>query len=221
MLVNNFIEIKSLAIVILGDFNPAIIQPFWLAKKELIRESEATQAKVNLIHNELVMFDLGWAKFEVKPDRFEISTPSEPYFRPLIDLLSGIFTYLPETPTTAVGINYIYDLNLKTPERYYNFGDKFVPLINWDFLNEARVINLDILEKDRKDNIPGHYRIRVESSNRLSTFGVNIVLTDHMEVKTEKAGKENAILQLIGKHWKHSSELADKNIQAIWDKFNN
>jgi hypothetical protein len=219
MPVNTHLEVKSLAFVMLGDFNPALIQPFWLAKKDLIRESEAQKTKVDLIHNELVRFDLGWAKVEVKPDRFEISTSSFPHFGPLLVLIKGIFTFLNETPIKAVGINFIYDLNLKTKTKFYEFGNVFAPLSNWDFLNEARVINLEFLEKERSDKVPGHYRIRIQSSNAISSFGVNIVITDHYEVDAIKNEKDNGIVKLITTHWPAALARADKHLEDIWNKF--
>ncbi|TSJ34915.1 hypothetical protein FO440_24050 [Mucilaginibacter corticis] len=219
MPVNTHLEVKSLAFVMLGDFNPALIQPFWLAKKELIRESEAQQTKVELIHNELVRFDLGWAKFDVKPDRFEISTTSEPHFGLVRDLIIGIFTFLNETPIKAVGINFVYDINLKTAEKFYSFGNTFAPLKNWDFLNEARVVNLEFFEKDRSDKLPGHYRIRIQSSNAISSFGVNIVITDHVDVDTSRSEKDNGLVKLINSYWPTALEKADRHMDNLWNKF--
>jgi hypothetical protein len=44
------------SIVLVGNFNPAIFQPAWLAAKGLIRESEASAAVVEVIHPELAQY---------------------------------------------------------------------------------------------------------------------------------------------------------------------
>ena len=61
----NILEIETFSIVFVGDFNPVILQPFWLANKGLIRESEATNAKVEVIHNEVVKFELATKKWTI------------------------------------------------------------------------------------------------------------------------------------------------------------
>ncbi len=58
------LEAYTLSIVFVGDFNPAIIQPYWLANKKLIREQEAENAKVGILHNEITKFNIDWATIE-------------------------------------------------------------------------------------------------------------------------------------------------------------
>lgn len=215
----SLVEVKSLAIVLIGNFNPAIVQPFWLANKQLIRESEAYGTKVDLIHNELVSFDLPWVKFNVRPNRFEVSSKSEPYFGPLKDLVNGIFTFLKETPVKAIGINHIYNLNLRDAKRFYEFGNKMVPLRKWDFMNDPRVIQLEMLEQQRKDQKPGHYRIKIESSNVSTPFGVNVVLTDHLDIDTRRPGKDSELVSVLNTHWNDSFKVADERINKICESF--
>lgn len=216
MSVEKFIDNKLLAIVVLGSFNPTIFQPFWLAQKQLIKESEAENTKVNLIHNELVNYDLGWAKIEVRPTRFEISTESVPYFSLVRDLLLGIFFYLRETPITAVGINYYYKLSLQTEKLYYEFGDKMAPLKNWSFLNDARLISIEILEKDRSDKVPGHYRIKIDGDDTRQ-FGAIVLMNSHFEIETNDNNKTNEVVRIIEQFWAETSERAEKNLNNIWN----
>ena len=48
------IEKQELNIVFIGSFNPVIVTPFWLSGKSLIRESDATSAKIKIVHSEIV-----------------------------------------------------------------------------------------------------------------------------------------------------------------------
>lgn len=51
-MLDKYLKIETLSVVFIGDFNPVIIQPFWLSQKTLIRDDEAENAKVEVIHNE-------------------------------------------------------------------------------------------------------------------------------------------------------------------------
>ena len=143
-----YLETYKLVIVVVGNFNPSIIQPFWLANKKLIRENEAQNAEVNVVHNEITQFNIGWAHFEITPQKFQISTSQEPYFEPIRDLVIEIFKILKETPIKHFGINHMRYFDLRDKERYYNFGNKLVPLNNWnEFLNNPRLLSLTITER--------------------------------------------------------------------------
>ena len=111
------IERNELSIVMLGSFNPVIITPFWLSGKSLIRESDATSAEVNIIHNEVVEFDLGWASFEITQNRFSVKCTKEPFFEIVIDLVVGIFTILKETPINSFGFNHNNKISLRNEKR--------------------------------------------------------------------------------------------------------
>jgi len=112
-MLNNYLQIHTASVVFVGEFNPVIIQPFWLANKKLIRDQEAQDAKVEIIHNEIVKFEIDWARFEITKDRFEIRTSQEPYFEPMRDLVISIFEILKETPISALVSN-----NLKLNQKW-------------------------------------------------------------------------------------------------------
>ena len=62
-------EIYTLELVILGNFNPVIINPFWLVNKGLIRESENN--KPEILHSQISRFELDWLKVEVTQTRID------------------------------------------------------------------------------------------------------------------------------------------------------
>lgn len=205
--VNDFVEIKTIHLVFAGDFNPSIIQPFWLANKGLIRDSEAQDAKVEIIHNEFVRFSFDWVTIEVRQDRFDIQSSQEPYFSIVKDLCIGIFNSLKETPIKGLGINHIWHCNLRNSESYFEFGNKLAPLINFDFLNNARMIHLDIIEQKRSDNKPGSYRIRIEPTDKASTnFGVAININDHFGLDVNNTGRGGEMLKILKENFDSSLE---------------
>jgi hypothetical protein len=66
--------------------------------------------------------------------------------------------------------------------------------------------------------LPGHLRIRIESTNA-NDFGVNIVITDHLDVDTLKPGKENELVQILNKQWQSAANNAEKCLNEIWNKY--
>jgi len=90
------------SIVLVGNFNPAIFQPTWLASKGLIRESEATSASIEVIHPEIAQFRAGWLHLAVTTTKFVASTSDPAHRAPLRDLVMGIFELLDQTPTSCI-----------------------------------------------------------------------------------------------------------------------
>lgn len=213
------LQIYTLSVVFIGEFNPVIIQPFWLANKKLIREQEAEDVKVELIHNELVKFSLDWAYFEITKNRFEIRTSKEPYFEVVKDLATSIFKILKETPVKVLGINHIkhYTLN---DEQLFNFGNKLSPLDNWtEFLSDPKMLQLEIIEQKRKDGLNGHIRVKIQPSNQVNK-GVLININDHYSIKEEENGRNGEIVKILQENWNKSYNLANDIPESIWKKIN-
>jgi len=210
--IKSFVEIKTLHLTFVGNFNPAIVQPFWLAQKGLIRESEAQEVKVEVIHNEFTRFSLDWVRIEVRQDRFDVHCSQEPYFDIVRDLCFGIFNYLKETPIKALGINHIWHCDLKTADKYYEFGNSLSPLKNFDFLNDARMILLEIIELKRSDGKPGAYRIRIEPSDKVSSlFGVAINVNDHFGLEPNESGQNGEMLKIL----KNNFDASGKRVEEV------
>lgn len=213
------LEIETLSIVFLGDFNPIIFQPFWLYSKGLIRENEATDAKVEVIHNEVVKFDINdWASIEVTKNRCEFKSSKKPYFEPLKDLASSIFKILRETPLKSFGINHIYDCKIPNEELYIDLGRRLTPLELWgENMNDPRLNTLEIMESNRIDGEKGNRRIRITPSDQKIQFGVTVNINNHFDLK-QGDKYLNAISQLE-KHWadsfKNSELIASKLFTLI------
>jgi hypothetical protein len=215
----NYLQVNTLSIVFLGDFNPIIVQPFWLASKKLIKEEEAVDTKVELIHNELVKYDLGWASVEFTKKRAEFRTSKEPYFEPLRDLIVSIFAILSETPIEAMGINHVMHYALPDKDLYYEFGNKLAPLSNWEnIINNPRVLSLEIYEKDRKDGLPGFVRITIQPSDQKIQFGVAININDHYTLSKDETGRKGEIMNRLKANWINSQKRADEIAEELWKK---
>jgi len=216
MKLSDYCQIRTLSIVFLGNFNPTIVQPFWLSSKGLIREHEAESAKVNLIHDELTRYDLGWVVIEISRSRFELKTSQEPYFSPVKDLAVSIFTILSETPISSFGINHIFHYAFPREDIYYEFGNRLTPLNNWKpFMKDPRLFKLEMFEESRTDGKDGSYRISIQPSDqKLSTkFAASVNINDHYSFK----GTPNkAILHELVRSWDDSFSRSDDITEQIW-----
>jgi hypothetical protein len=199
-------QINMLSIVVIGDFNPVIIQPFWLLSKKLIKEEEAETAKVDLIHNELVQFHIkDWLYLQVTREKLEVKTTQEPYFDAVRDLVVSIFTYLKETPLRAFGINHSRHYTIDE-KRYYDLGDKIAPLSNWNkLLKNPEVLSVEILQKGETNRPGGEIRIQIRPSDSIKkrfTFMTNV--NDHSVVNEARL-----LVTLLKENWQNSFKIAD------------
>ena len=131
-------EIKNLNIVFLGDFNPKIFQPAWFAAENLIRQRESEDAKIEIIHPEIVVIIFDWGRLEVTRDRFVLSTKQDPYYEILRDLVIGTFRLLRHTPIKMVGINTEMHFRMRSIKEWHDFGHLLAPKEIWKGILESR-----------------------------------------------------------------------------------
>lgn len=139
--------VKDIGVVVVaGSLNPPAVQPWWLAHLGLVSESEAEKAKIEGISPEFSVFELGWVRVEVLRERFSATaTNIEADKLRLRDLLCGIFSSLPHTPVTALGINRVVHYEMPTAESFHRLGHELAPKDFWQrHLKEPGLKNLAI-----------------------------------------------------------------------------
>lgn len=218
-MLDKYFDKETKSIVFLGDFNPVIVQPFWLANKKLIREEEANTARVDIIHNEIVKYEFDWVSIEISKTRCSFISTQSPYFGPMKDLAASIFKILRETPIKSVGINHNYDIALRNQKEYYSFGNKLSPLSIWeDKLVDARLLNLEIFDKERFDGLPGIYRIRIIPSDQQIQFGISININDHYDVDQNSLGINMEMVNILEDKWDGSISRSKEIIEQLLSK---
>lgn len=101
--------LENLSIVVIAkDFNISIFKPFWLMKNKIFHEEEF-QGNI-LITPPAVQIPTDNFQFVLLPDRLQMSMHRQyPDAKSDIDrIVGGIVKTLPQTPYTAVGINFNY-----------------------------------------------------------------------------------------------------------------
>lgn len=212
-------EIYDMSIVFVGDINPVIIQPFWLAGKGLIQETEGENAKVEMIHNEIVKFELDWVSFEATRQRLMVRTTKEPFFSVTKDLAISIFKILKDTPLKNLGINHILHFKLDE-ESYIDIGKKLTPFDNWEgILSNPRLLQLEMTDQPRNDGFSGEYRVRITPSELIKPFGVSLNINDHFN-QVEKTLGSNEIIGILNNSWEISLNRAEQTYTKLWKTLN-
>jgi hypothetical protein len=198
-------EIEGANIVLVGNFNPSIFQPAWLAAHGLIRPEEGEEAKVQVISPQVTSFSTDWLSLVVTDERFHASTSDPSHYEPLRDLVLGIFILLEHTPFTRMGIN--RDMHFKMPsvDVWHSVGHLLAPKEIWrEFLVNPGLNSLVI--QGSVEQIPGaRISMRVEPSARVQP-GIYVGTNQHHEAKGADAAKQ--LMDILREKWVVSQDYA-------------
>src|SRR5437867_2223499 len=148
--------IEGVSIVLLGSFNPAIFQPAWFAAQKLIPEKEAVDVEMELVHNEVSAFSVGWLNLQVLRDRFTASAVQPPSFDVLRDFVLGTFSILRHTPITMVGLNFERHYDMENETAWHDLGKKLAPPDPWEPALSTPGMRSLMMEGTRNDGNEGY-----------------------------------------------------------------
>ena len=212
-------EIYDMSIVFVGNINPIIVQPLWLASKGLIQETEGENAKIEIVHNEIVKFQLDWVSFEITAQRLMVRTTKESFFPVIKDLAVSIFNILKDTPLNSLGINHILHFKLDKAG-YINIGKRLAPFDNWEgILSDPRLLQLEMTDQPRNDGFSGQYRVTITPSVHVRPYGVTININDHFD-GVENISGSSAITEILNRSWQTSLNRAKKTYTKLWETLN-
>jgi len=174
-------ELDGAALVLIGSFNPAIVQPSWLARHKLIRDEEADAAEVRMVLPQLTDFTVAVLSLQVTQDRLVVTTVDASKFQPLCDLVIGMFTLLEHTPATAIGVNRMMHFRLPSAEKFRGFGDMLAPKQVWEAKLTSPALLSETMQGQRPSSSSKQLRMKIESSVRVAPFGVYFESNEHFE----------------------------------------
>lgn len=209
-------EIQGATIVLLGDFNPKIFQPAWFAAQGLIRNEEAQDAEIGILHQALTDFSLEWLKIQVQQDRFSAGTHQSPFFSPLKELVIGTFRILKHTPIRIMGINRDYHFPMESEELWHAMGHRLTPKEIWEKVLKKPGMRSLSVEGLRPDTHIGRILVRVEPSRRIKPYGLFISINDHYEVTAADSPIGcDKIVDILAESWEVSMSRADEMAAKI------
>lgn len=222
-------EIDVVSIVLLGKFNPAIFTPAWFSWNDLISESSANNANLQISHPQITAFDTDWFKLEVKTDRFSISA-AQPSFIHICDLAVRIFRdKLFHTPLTALGINKEIHYCVKNFEERMKLGRKLAPVEPWgDWGKEIEnnevpsgVTHLTMTQvkpegASRTPNCLINVTVRPSALITNGRFGVHVATNDHYALEKENTQTATSeVISLLESNFDRSIKHSDNIVNHL------
>ncbi len=208
-------------IILLGDFNPKIFQPAWFGAQGLIAQSEAENAKIQVVHAEVVIFSLeDWLTLQVTRERFAAATTQVPYAEVMRDLVLGTFEALRHTPLRMMGINRDAHYGIESFDLWHSVGHRLAPKKIWgDILVDPGMNSLTIQGK-RPDNFDGAIRVTVEPSAIVYPGpGLFLRVNDHFEYTNLPPGAgADDIMNILRDQWDVSYKRADSIIEKVLER---
>ncbi len=124
-------EIDDTTVVLVGDFNPAVFTPAWFVLHDLLPESAADGAKVEVVHPRTTVFSFDWLRLQVTVERFIAGTAQAPRIR-VRDFVARAFTERPNhTPLRAFGINREVHFPVRDRAEMDRIGRTLAPVEPW------------------------------------------------------------------------------------------
>jgi len=212
-------EEYQFVIVVLGQFNPAIIQPAWLVSKGWIGETEGSKAKNLIVHAELARMDFESIGIEVTQERFLLKTTQEPYFPILRDFAINIFETLIETPIKAVGLNSIMHYKFQNQKARDEFVWFVQPRPTWEkVLKDPRILKAEMVDK-RVEGRPGHLRVGLEVSELLRENGCKFALNDHYDISSSTGLAAKELVSILREKCDSNIQDHSRLIGDLWNLF--
>lgn len=200
-------EISGVAIVLVGNFNPAIFTPAWFALHKVLPRSVAESANVQAVLPELSAFSTEWLNLQATTERFSASTQQGPNIR-VLDFVMKVFKeHLPHTPIRAFGIN--RQVHFATPSHAArdHVGRMLAPLDPWGEWAETLQLNGEnggmvslTMRQTQPDGRPpgGRIEVTIEPSVRIDNgrSGIYVSVNDHYEID-QPSSNGNSCMELL------------------------
>lgn len=196
------------SIVLLGSFSPKIFQPAWFAAQELITGGDSQDAEIQVITNEVCVFETSWFRLEVLPERWALTSRATPVVESLRDLVVGTFERLPHERVEKLGANATAHYSFPDREKYTELGHRLAPKdVFWEPVVKGPALLSLTIQGDRPDDYRGHVRVRVEPS-ALVNPGVFIEINDEFD---EKVGDSSGwAVKVLRSEWDNHRERVAK-----------
>ncbi len=149
-------EIEGASIVLVGATNPAIFNPDWFLRHNLISEPDFKSAATELITPQLTILKIAGMKIVVQPERFQIETQSEDMLAPSRDLVLGAFGILNETPIASMGLNRHENYRMDSEDEWHKVGHVLAPKDKWKgLLDDPGTLSVQI--QGKRPGAPSKY----------------------------------------------------------------
>ena len=211
----NELEQRATTVVLIGRFNPDILQPMWFAAKGLLAERDV-DADSLLVSQGFTSFATGEITIVCSRDRLQFgTTPKTPTEDILLDLITQTFELLAETPVIQLGVN--HQVHIPKSEQTWDtvvglFGDPQGRLV---LLGDQELRTVELTAK-RDDGFEGSRTIHIQPS-AYHEGGVWFQLNDHVQIAEtpEQAGGAKDAIKALREIWDSSKLLSEHVLRSF------
>ncbi len=206
------VQDESVAIVLLGSFNPSIFEPLWLSNNGLVSEPEAEGAERQLIDHEFARVVLPWAEMFVDKERLQAQTRSAAVNAAQVrDLVLGVLRLLIHTPVSLLSIHHRTDLEVETEQQWHDAGHRLAPKEPWDgILDDPGMFDFAMAGR-RPDDLGGSIRVRVRPLATKKPWGIFMNVNDEVHLLDPPADEPAAhAAELLERIWPEAEQRATR-----------
>ena len=215
-----------MAVVVRGDFNPAIFTPAWFALHGLLPESAAANAELEIAHPQLTEFSTDWLHLRVTTDRFSANTAQAPHVR-VRDIVVRVFReFLDHTPLRVIGINRDVHFRAGSSAERDRIGRTLAPVEPWGLFGQELGLDSEHggmtslrMSQLRPEGRPpgGQVNVTVEPSNRIGDgrSGVYVSVNDHYQIDPADAHGRARLMSFLDDNFEASLQRSDAVIDHI------
>jgi len=217
-------SVDEVTVVLIGDFNPKIFHPMWFAHHRILREAEADDATIEVIHADVASFTTEWLTVQVLRDRFTAGVKAEVYRSHLGDLVRNVFSLLSHSPVRQMGINATFRLRFKSDDDWHAFGDMILPKSPWAGVLEKPGLLSTNVQGTRADRHRGLVNVTVEPDTR-RPGDASVRYNDHFEKPLETSDEPGKVasagwaLEILQEDFDASYERAKHMAKKLVDNF--
>jgi hypothetical protein len=229
------VAVDQSAVVVRGNFNPAIFSWNWLLDQDLVSAAQEDTFSTELITADVTIFINGSVRCQVTRDTFQVETSDIGEIERLRDFTVGVFRKLAHTPVSALGINRSVHIPVDSMEIFHAIGDAILPKNFWSSFLRSPGMRTSIVLGLRPDTYAGYVQVGVEPSYTVPRavyishndhFGLKIgaeisgrddplFLTQHQAVEPSAKNVEIA-LNILAEEWNQSIARAHDAIERVW-----
>ena len=218
-------EISGLAVVLLGDFNPAIFTPAWFTLHGLLPRA-ADSADLKVAHRQVAEFSIDWLRLQVTSDRFAANTEQAPHVR-VKDLVMRVFKeHLSHTPLRAMGINRSVDFRVGGLAERDRIGRTLAPVEPWGRWaaelgvdgEQGGMTSLTMCQVSPTGRPRGgSVNVKVEPSRRIGQgrSGIFVEVNDHYVADSGDTGGSSQLMEFLDRQFDTSIRRADEIIDHM------
>lgn len=212
-------------IVVLGEFNPAIFHPQWFGRHELLRPAEVDEAsgfEDLVVSNGMANFKVDWLEMQITPRRLWARALDASHFRPLRDLVAGMFQVQNDIPVGFMGLVRTMIRDVGSEEEFHQMGGVLAPGKVWkDVLGKPGLLSLEMGGEARTEDA-SNIRVQVRPAPSDNAFAISFeVREEYFFPKLDGDGRGTSaglVSDILNRQWADFSEYADSAVDAMLER---